>query len=73
MNSDIFNQFGDQLRTHYEYTWSKREVTAEGSTIEQLLTFGIDRPKYSCDVLGAFLKVRKLHRYISILTQIYMY
>jgi len=57
MNSQVFQKFGDSLRTVEAYTWSKKEATSAGSTIEELLDFGIERPKYSCDVAGAFLKV----------------
>lgn len=57
MNRSIFTAHGDKLKTHHQYTWSRREVTKPDTSLEELITFGIDRPKYSCDVVGAFLKV----------------
>lgn len=57
MNKNVFSTFGDAMRTHEAYTWSRREETPVGSTLEQLIHFGIERPKYSSDVFGVLLKV----------------
>lgn len=57
MNKATFEQYGDQMRTHYTYTWGKRESTEENSPIERLIELGIERPKYANDVVGALFKV----------------
>lgn len=56
-NKKVFSDFGDGMRTHADYTWSKREQTPSGTTIEELIDFGIERPKYAADAVGALLKV----------------
>ncbi|XP_013191960.2 small ribosomal subunit protein mS29 [Amyelois transitella] len=49
----------DTLKTSKQYVWSKREVTEAGSPLLQLVDHGINRVKYSCDVIEALLQELK--------------
>lgn len=49
--------YGNDMKTHYTYNWSKREGLEEGSTVQKLIDQGIERPKLSNDVIGALFKV----------------
>lgn len=41
--------------------WSIRETTPEGSTLKDLITHGINRAKYACDVMDILLNELKIH------------
>ena len=43
------------FKTQKEYVWSSRETTPKHSTILDLVEHGINRVKYSCDVISALL------------------
>ncbi|XP_074650971.1 small ribosomal subunit protein mS29-like [Tubulanus polymorphus] len=45
-----------QLKTSKQYTWSKREMTEEGSDINAIIDQGINRPKYASDCIGVIMK-----------------
>ena len=45
-----------QLKTTETYTWSKREVTEEGSSWNTLLDLGLTRGKYATDCVAVLLK-----------------
>ena len=57
-NRVVLEKFGNSMKTHHTYKWSKREGMEEGSTIQSLIEQGIERPKLSNDVIGALFKVR---------------
>nr|SVE75113.1 EOG090X05V1 [Daphnia dolichocephala] len=44
-----------KLKTTETYTWSKREVTAEGSPLSELIDLGLNRAKYATDCVVALL------------------
>ncbi|CAG9581012.1 unnamed protein product [Danaus chrysippus] len=48
------------LKISKEYTWSKRESTAEGAPLLELVELGIARVKYACDVIDALVYEIKL-------------
>ncbi|XP_067943569.1 small ribosomal subunit protein mS29-like [Watersipora subatra] len=60
-NKNVFEKFGSQMRTHDTYVWSKREETPSNTLLEELIEYGIERPKYSADVLGVLLKEVRLY------------
>ncbi|XP_050549054.1 28S ribosomal protein S29, mitochondrial [Daktulosphaira vitifoliae] len=49
------------LTTSKEYTWSIRETTPPGSTLKDLITHGINRAKYACDIMDILLNELKMH------------
>ncbi|XP_046447592.1 28S ribosomal protein S29, mitochondrial-like [Daphnia pulex] len=44
-----------ELKTSNTYTWSKREVTAEGSPLSELIDLGLNRAKYATGCIVALL------------------
>lgn len=40
--------------------WSKRETTPAGATLSELVDHGINRVKYSCDVIEAIIHEIKI-------------
>ncbi|XP_057370312.1 small ribosomal subunit protein mS29-like [Daphnia carinata] len=44
-----------QLQTTETYTWSKREMTAAGSSLSELIDLGLNRAKYATDCVAALL------------------
>lgn len=57
-NLDLLKN-GD-LKTSNEYVWSKRETTAPGSPLLQLIDHGINRVKYASDVIDVLIHEVKL-------------
>lgn len=47
------------LRLSKDYVWSKRETTLTGAPLMELIEHGINRAKYSCDVIAALLQELK--------------
>ncbi|XP_070690727.1 small ribosomal subunit protein mS29 [Pempheris klunzingeri] len=52
--------FLSKIKTKQRYMWTKREFTAEGSTLGELVDQGISRVKSSSDVVGAVMKELRL-------------
>lgn len=48
------------MKISKEYVWSKRESTAAGAPLAELVEHGIARVKYACDVIDVLLKEIKL-------------
>ncbi|KAJ8304063.1 hypothetical protein KUTeg_017646 [Tegillarca granosa] len=44
------------IKTNYSYTWSKRDSTEAGSSLQNLIDLGTNRLKLSSDCVGAILK-----------------
>ncbi|GAB6028568.1 hypothetical protein CHUAL_002709 [Chamberlinius hualienensis] len=57
-NATLLNS--KSLTIENTYTWSLREKTEKGKTINDLIEQGISRPKFSSDVAAAILKESKL-------------
>ncbi|XP_025083153.1 28S ribosomal protein S29, mitochondrial-like [Pomacea canaliculata] len=65
--------FLKDIKTSQKYVWSKREATEEGSSLLELIEFGLNRMKFSSDCVGAILKeirtqaaVRKLKVLVAV-------
>lgn len=58
-NSKIMSQL--DLKTTKDYVWSKRETTATGSTLLELIEHGITRVKFACETVEALLSEIKQH------------
>nr|CAG4640849.1 EOG090X05V1 [Eulimnadia texana] len=58
-NSQLLKKL--DLKTHKEYTWSKRENTPQGSPLMSLVEQGVNRNKYATDCVGALIKELKQH------------
>lgn len=50
-NSHILSR--PEIKTTQDYVWNKREKTTEGSTILELIDFGVNRLKYASDTIVA--------------------
>nr|UUA79759.1 28S ribosomal protein S29 [Octopus vulgaris] len=48
--------FLQDIKTTSKYIWSKRESAEEGTTLSELIQFGLARPRYASDVVGIILK-----------------
>jgi len=48
------------LVTTKTYKWTERESTPEGSHLNALIEFGLERIRYSCDCIGAILRELRL-------------
>jgi len=46
----------ENLKTHKKYIWSEKESTAEGSSLEEIVLQGINRPKFAADCLCVLMK-----------------
>lgn len=49
-----------QLKVSKDYTWNQREMTSQGTSIPELIDFGINRMKYACGVVDALIRELKL-------------
>nr|CAG4650964.1 EOG090X05V1 [Simocephalus serrulatus]SVE94226.1 EOG090X05V1 [Simocephalus serrulatus] len=52
-NGPLFPNLG--LKTTSTYTWSKREITAEGAPLSELIDLGLNRAKYATSCIAALL------------------
>nr|CAG4645518.1 EOG090X05V1 [Lynceus sp. MCZ IZ 141354] len=50
-----------QLKTSKDYIWTKREITPAGSSLEDIIKQGLNRPKFSTDCYVVLLKEVKMH------------
>lgn len=50
-----------KLTTSQEYVWNIRETTPKGTTLNELVTHGINRAKYACDCMDILLNELKAH------------
>ncbi|CAH1797028.1 unnamed protein product [Owenia fusiformis] len=57
INAEILEK--TPIKTRYSYEWTKREVMEKGSALTYLIEFGISRPKFSSDCIGALIKELK--------------
>ncbi|EFN82439.1 28S ribosomal protein S29, mitochondrial [Harpegnathos saltator] len=48
------------LKVSTDYTWNQREMTPQGTSILELLDFGLNRMKYACGVIDVLIKELKL-------------
>lgn len=49
------------LTTTQDYVWSIRETTSKGTTLNELITHGINRAKYACDCMDILLQELKTY------------
>nr|CAG4647039.1 EOG090X05V1 [Megafenestra aurita]SVE92379.1 EOG090X05V1 [Megafenestra aurita] len=52
-NGPLFQKL--ELKTTTTYTWSKREITAEGAPLSELIDLGLNRAKYATSCIAALL------------------
>merc|ERR1712150_256810 len=57
MNKEILQK--QDVRLKNSYRWSKRESSEEGSSLIEMVEFGLGRTKYATDIMGALLKELK--------------
>ncbi|XP_025193340.1 28S ribosomal protein S29, mitochondrial [Melanaphis sacchari] len=58
-NSALLDELN--LTTSQDYVWSQRETTPKGTTLNELITHGINRAKYACDCMDILLNELKAH------------
>lgn len=49
-----------QLKVSQDYTWNQREMTSQGTSITELVEYGLNRIKYACGVVDVLIKELKL-------------
>lgn len=60
----LFNfnlSFWFQLRVTETHVWTQRETTEKGAPLKELIAFGINRVKFSCQVIDVLLKDLKFY------------
>lgn len=50
-----------QLRVTETHVWTQRETTEKGAPLKELIAFGINRVKFSCQVIDVLLKDLKFY------------
>ncbi|KAK3604678.1 hypothetical protein CHS0354_009290 [Potamilus streckersoni] len=61
------------LTTTKTYVWSKRETTEEGTPLQELIDFGLNRQRFADDCIGALLReirIRASEKRIKVLVSI---
>lgn len=58
MNGDLVSKY--DLKTTSHRTWSKREETAEGTSLLDLIDFGLNRVKYAPEIMGVIIEEIRL-------------
>lgn len=53
--------FWFQLRVTETHVWTQRETTEKGAPLKELIAFGINRVKFSCQVIDVLLKDLKFY------------
>ncbi|XP_070151335.1 small ribosomal subunit protein mS29 [Polyergus mexicanus] len=57
-NSKLLLQL--DLKTSKDYVWNQRETTSQGTSILELVDFGLNRIKYACGIVDALIRELKL-------------
>lgn len=57
-NSKLLSEL--DLKVSKDYVWNQREMTSQGTSILELVEFGMNRIKYACGVVDALIRELKL-------------